>query len=257
MFNTNLIQNKNMKTRIIVTIIIAFTCGIKSTAQLSLLHRIMSGKDTITYHDALIFDLKGSVKTCMIYLKDESLGDDFSERVSYNFNIQGMIIDGENIYIRDSKNRIIKQIQESSDFFGNKCVNYWLFDYNNGQISQETFYSLEQDDKRKKCHSITTFYYDSKGNITKSIDRDLSEDEKLRRIDLVKEYNYLNFDVKGNWIKREYIDPITLSKCTELRKISYFSDEEIKQDLERKRKRRENFRKSDGVINEAPTFGLG
>lgn len=250
-----------MKTRIIVTLIIAFTCGIKSIAQHLLLHRMMSGKDTITYHDALIFELKGSVKTCMIYLKDESLGDDFNERVSYNFNIQGMIIDSENIYIRDSKNRIIKQIQESSDFHGNKCVNYWIFDYNKGQISQETFYSLEQDDNRKKCHSITTFYYDSKGNITKSINRDLSEDEVLRRIDMVKEYNYLNFDVKGNWIKREYFDPITLSKCTEFRKILYYSEDELKQDRERKRKRRENIKenlkKSDGVNNQAPTFGLG
>ena len=46
-----------------------------------------------------------------------------------------------------------------------------------------------------------------------------------------------------------------------MRKISYYSDEELKQDFERKRKRRENIeesiKKSDGVKNKAPTFGLG
>lgn len=251
-----------MKTKIIVTIIIAFSCGIKSTAQLWLLHQIMTGKDTITYHDAQIFDLKGYVKSCTFYLRDENLSDEYDEGATIRFSINGKIQENNETFVRDNRNRIKSRVWRSTDFFGEECVNSWTYSYNDkGQITAEYFSVLEQKEKKQKSYTKTEYFYNSLGHIIKTVDVDLSEDEEFRRNDLVKDYKYLEFDVKGNWIKREYIDPITLSKCTELRKISYYSDEEIKQDLERKRKRRENIKesikKSDGVKNQAPTFDLG
>lgn len=217
---------------------------------------------TSDYYDAQIFDLKGYVKSCTFYLRDENLSDEYDEGATIRFSINGKIQENNETFVRDNRNRIKSRVWRSTDFFGEECVNSWTYSYNDkGQITAEYFSVLEQKEKKQKSYTKTEYFYNSLGHIIKTVDVDLSEDEEFRRNDLVKDYKYLEFDVKGNWIKREYIDPITLSKCTELRKISYYSDEEIKQDLERKRKRRENIKesikKSDGVKNQAPTFDLG
>ena len=247
----------NMRTRkcIALLILLLISCTY-SVAQQSKTH------GTSVYYDAQIFDLKGYVESCTFYLRDENLSDEYDKGATIRFSINGKIEENNETFVRDNRNRIKSRVCRSTDFFGEECVYTWTYSYNDkGQITAEYSSVLEQKEKKQQSYTKTEYFYNSLGHIIKTVNVDLSEDEEFRRINLVKDYKYLEFDVKGNWIKREYIDPITSSKCTELRKISYYSDEELKPhfDLERRKKRINAIIRSvkEGVKNQAPTFGLG
>lgn len=251
-----------MKTKIIVTIIIAFSCGIKSTAQLLLLHQIMTGKDTITYHDALIFDLKGSVKSCVCstsWINQDGSIEPSLENDTINFSINGQCIENENLSfiekVYGENNLIVRtkrhQVDMSTGEIKIKVSNY---QYDNKGLLIKKF------GEEPFCGSVQTFeynyYYNDKGLLVKETIRTQTAND----IEVVS-YKIQEVDKWGNWTKRMVYNSCPnifgQTRKIQTRKISYYSDEEIKQDRERKRKRRENLKKSDGVINEAPTFGLG
>ena len=246
-----------MRTRkCIALLILLLFSSTYSLAQQSKTH------GTSVYYDAQIFDLKGYVESCTFYLRDENLSDEYDKGATIRFSINGKIEENNETFVRDNRNRIKSRVCRSTDFFGEECVYSWTYSYNDkGQITAEYFSVLEQKEKKQQSYTKTEYFYNSLGHIIKTVDVDLSEDEEFRRINLVKDYKYLEFDVKGNWIKREYIDPITSSKCTELRKISYYSDEELKPhfDLDRRKKRLNEIIRSvkEGVKNQAPNFDLG
>ena len=79
----------------------------------------------------------------------------------------------------------------------------------------------------------------------------------------VVSYKILEVDKWGNWTKRRVYNssPNIFGQTgkIQMRKISYYSDEELKQHFERRKKRLNEIRRGakEGVKNQAPTFGLG
>lgn len=255
-----------MKTKIIVSIIIAFTYGMKSTAQLLLLHRIITGEDTITYHDARIFDLKGSVKSCVCsssWINQDGSIEPSLKNDTINFSINGQCLHNENLSfiekVYGENNLIIRTKNQEVDMSsGETSIRVSNYQYDNKGMLIKEF------GEEPFCGSVQTFeynyYYNDKGLLVKETIRTQTAND----IEVVS-YKILEVDKWGNWTKRRVYNscPNIFGQTgkIQMRKISYYSDEEIKQDFERKRKRRENIeesiKKSDGVKNKAPTFGLG
>ena len=172
-----------------------------------------------TYKDALIDDLRGNVKSCTYYDKNDMFSDDFEKGRTIEFKKNGQLNNSAQ-YKRDTKNRI-KEIRIATEhIYGGKYISLMCYEYNdNGYIKNETMWEVSLDGTKKEATSRYDYYYDAKGYVSKIISKDLSGSG---RIDLVTEYKYISFDKKGNWIEREYTDPVTLGICTEKRIIEYY-----------------------------------
>lgn len=172
-----------------------------------------------TYKDALIDDLRGNVKSCTYYDKNDIFSDDFEEGRTIEFKENGQLNNSAQ-YKRDTKNRIKETRTATEHIYGGKYIILMCYEYNdNGYIKNETMWDVSLDGTKKEAINRYDYYYDAKGYVSKIISKDLSGSG---RIDLVTEYKYISFDKKGNWIEREYTDPKTLGICTEKRIIEYY-----------------------------------
>lgn len=187
-----------------------------------------SSESAKEYNDALIYDLKGNVKQCIIYVKDNAFGnEDFEVYLTHEFGADGRVIHGEGFFIkRDRKNRIV-QTKNRVDFdlfmgFLNShkfiCVDYVYDMY--GKVKSEVCWSLEDGIANPIYSSELLYFYNSNGYVVKEIDKDLHKETK--RIDLVREYEYLSFDENGNWTERKYVDPRQESEVVQRRVITYY-----------------------------------
>lgn len=192
------------------------------------------------YKDRIIYDLKGNVKQCILYVKDESFGEDeFEECLTDEFEINGMVVHNDDYLIkRDEENRIVQtqnrphfenfsgdnllfisflvQLQLISDEL--LCVDY-TYDID-GRIKSKISWQLEDGKSIPEYSSEVLYFYNTEGYVVKEIDKDLHEEAK--RMDLVKEYEYLSFDEKGNWTQRVFIDPVRLGRIIQKRIITYY-----------------------------------
>lgn len=171
-----------------------------------------------TYKDALIYDLRGHVKSCTYYEKIEFYSDDFEKGNTIEFNINGQL-NKSNQYKRDSKNRIKESFDIVEHIYGNKFNLFVSYEYGeNGYLKSETS-RMVWSDGREGASSRIEYYYDSKGYVLKAISKDLAE---CPRIDFVTEYKYISFDKHGNWVEREYMDPLTAATVSVKRIIEYY-----------------------------------
>lgn len=172
------------------------------------------------FKDALIKDLKGPVKSCTLFEKHEYLGDDFRKvGATIDFYANGKIINNSSTYIRNAQNQITQETFQSENFVGDKCTYYIEYEYHNEKVKITYSWYIEDGVAKKDGETKKEYYYNSKGDIVKCVDKDLSG---FGRVDFITEYKYLSFDDKGNWILREYQDPLTLATCTEKRVIEYY-----------------------------------
>lgn len=180
-----------------------------------------------TYKDVLIYELKGHVKTCVWYSKNDTFGSgEFEENHSNEFDYNGKVVCGDGFFIkRDQMNKIIQTrirldyeaFFGSPEFHGVLCCDY---NYNIDGNVESVIHWKQQDGKTEVEYTSKDIYiYNSEGFVEKIIDKDLSD---LRRIDLVKEYVYLSFDEYGNWTERKFVDPVNLSEETQKRVITYY-----------------------------------
>ena len=209
MFGTAQLNQKYMKTKILsLLVVLMSTLGGSVYAQ----SRI--------FKDALIKDLKGHVKSCTLFEKNDYFSDDFRKvGTTIDFYANGKIINNSSTYRRNAQNQITQVTFQSENFAGDKCTYYIEYEYNNGKVKIEYSWYIKDGDTKKECETKKEYYYNSKGDIVKCVNKDLSGSG---RVDLITEYKYLSFDDKGNWILREYQDPWTLGTCTEKRVIEYY-----------------------------------
>jgi hypothetical protein len=70
---------------------------------------------------------------------------------------------GETVYELDSKRNPVKR----TDYHGDRIGFYFVYQYENGRIQKQISYSAAD-----KITGETTYVYDTKGNITQSLDKD-------------------------------------------------------------------------------------
>ena len=161
------------------------------------------------YYDAIIYDLKGHVKTCKSY-KKLFYEDVYIISESVEFSMTGQErISSEDINIKRNVDGQIAELCYKADLWGEPVIIYKKILFLNNKLSSvQTFYVFEGDNE-KHAQSIDTYYYNSKGLLVKVINKDCSGDG---RVDCITEYQYVSFDEKGNWTERKYEDPWTLNE---------------------------------------------
>lgn len=168
------------------------------------------------YHDALIFDLKGNVKSCTVYKKD-FLGDEFEESSRCGFENNGKFQSRHSTFTRDSQNRIIQQSYQFQLFEDEPKYTYFSnYEYEDNRLKKVTSWRIAEGTSNKERKQTDEYVYDSRGNIIKII---AVGDDGFRA---TTEYKYITFDDKGNWIEREWVSPLNGLDYAEKREIEYY-----------------------------------
>jgi hypothetical protein len=96
------------------------------------------------YKDALIYDLRGNVKSCTLYEQNTYFSDDFEECAVYEFTADGQILDTDRTYKRDEQNRIVEiSFMAENPWTGKKFTQYRKVEYNpNGKICKESSWTI-------------------------------------------------------------------------------------------------------------------
>lgn len=171
------------------------------------------------FYDALIYDLKGHVKSFTTYTKLD-YEDDFRKDGPVEFSETGKIVSTSTgaSYERNANNMIIGE-SSKIDYWGEPAIYYKKIEYKNNKLSSIQSYFVCQGENKKRADSKDTFYYNTKGFVAKVIDKSL---DGSGRVDFITEYQYVSIDEKGNWTERKYEDPMTLNEVTEKRVIEYY-----------------------------------
>lgn len=167
------------------------------------------------YKDALIRELKGSVKSVTYYILG-AYDDEFHEGVTVEYNNDGSTAKDpwSAKIIRDEQNRITEESYEASTLFGLRTY-CDIYEYDNkGNIKTMISYVNSEPSSR------TEYFYDSKGIVTKKIRKDISDGPSF--VDQITEYEYVSFDNKGNWTERKYVDHVTGCYESQKRVIDYY-----------------------------------
>lgn len=213
------------------------------------------------YKDALIFELKGHVKKCIVKTITETTDDtpfgnflDGESEYVYEFTSSGE-------YISDRKNRTARHDKEGKLIFEKFLEEALLFpDITNiKEISyryDSKGYLIEEFGKEPLDESFQsfkyTYIYDDKGFV---------REFKLTTgtsTSSVYTYQILSVDKRGNWIKR--ICKSDIGTTTETRTIYYYDKDEtnLEEEIAKKREILESIGKlaSEKSKNEAPPFGF-
>lgn len=180
-----------------------------------------------TYKDVLIYELKGHVKTCVWYSKNDTFGSgEFEENHSNEFDYNGKVVCGDGFFIKRDQMNIIIQTRNRVDYeaflFSPEFHGVLGCDYNydiDGNVESKIHWRQQDGKTEVEYTSKDIYIYNSKGFVEKIIDKNISGSG---RIDLVKEYVYLSFDEYGNWTERKFVDPVNLSEETQKRVITYY-----------------------------------
>lgn len=172
------------------------------------------------YKDALIYDLRGNVKSCTLYEQNTYFSDDFEEGAVYEFTADGQRLNTDRTYKRDEQNRIVEiSFMAEDPWTGKKYTQYSKVEYNqNGKISKKSSWIIYEGSSEKEYRTSSEYFYDLKGNVIKVINKSITGD----RADQQCDYEYVSFDARGNWTERKYVDPMTLGDCVEKREIQYY-----------------------------------
>lgn len=167
------------------------------------------------YKDALLFDLKGHVKECMIQRNEKDYG-------TYNFKISGEYISDENQWMvkhDDSGKMTFSQYYQEIVFASGFVETNYVYNANNQLVEKSGSEPFDMDRRTFK----TTYEYDSNGFVIKEI----KEKEYSQTITIT--YNVISCDTKGNWTKRtcttdetDLFAPIGYKPYTETRTIKYY-----------------------------------
>lgn len=171
-----------------------------------------SGRTNATsiYKDALIFDLKGPVKSCKWEGGESSRHDLRAYTNILYFNKSGAITNKDIKVERDGKNRISTITEGES---------YIFLSYNkDGRVQ-----SMGYGSASKSTPSKANYEYDKNGKVIKALDfasSNLFSDEP----DNVIEFKYTKYDKHGNWTERKYeiSTPIGSFPFVERRIILYY-----------------------------------
>lgn len=250
----------NMGTRKCIALLILLL--ISSTYSVAQQLRALRGS---SYHDARIFDLKGSVKSCVCsssWINQDGSIEPSLKNDTINFSINGQYLHNENLSfiekVYGENNLIIRTKNQEVDMSSgetNVRVSNYQYD-NKGML-------IKEFGEEPFCGSVQTFeynyYYNDKGLLVKETIRTQTAND----IEVVS-YKILEVDKWGNWTKRRLYNscPNIFGQTgkIQMRKISYYSDEELKQhfDLGQRKKRLNEIKRAakEGVKNQAPTFGF-
>lgn len=217
-----------------------------------------------SYHDARIFDLKGSVKSCVCsssWINQDGSIEPSLKNDTINFSINGQCLHNENLSfiekVYGENNLIIRTKNQEVDMSsGETNIRVSNYQYDNKGMLIKVF------GEEPFCGSVQTFeynyYYNDEGLLVKETIRTQTADD----IEVVS-YKILEVDKWGNWTKRKVNNnsPNIFGQTgkIQMRKISYYSDEEIELFyFEQARKRLNEIRRGakEGVKNQAPTFGF-
>ena len=171
------------------------------------------------FYDALIYDLKGHVKSFTTYSKSD-YDDEFTNDGVVKFSETGKIVSTSTgaTYERNANNLIIGE-SFKSDFWGRATIVYNKFEYKNKKLNSTQRSSVYQGENEEIVKSKITYYYNAKGLVEKEVNQDIGSDG---RGDVIKEYQYVSIDEKGNWTERKYQDPVMLIEFIEKRVIEYY-----------------------------------
>lgn len=217
-----------------------------------------------SYHDARIFDLKGSVKSCVCsssWINQDGSIEPSLKNDTINFSINGQCLHNENLSfiekVYGENNLIIRTKNQEVDMSSGETnirVSNYQYD-NKGML-------IKEFGEEPFCGSVQTFeynyYYNDKGLLVKETIRTQTAND----IEVVS-YKILEVDKWGNWTKRKVNNnsPNIFGQTgkIQMRKISYYSDEEIELFyFEQARKRLNEIKRAagEGAKNQAPTFGF-
>lgn len=150
--------------------------------------------------DNALVDLTGHVKECVVVEHNSKFGTNV-----YRFNEPGVLLDGIPYManVKREKGYIVEYtVLDIEKLFGGDVI--YKIEYSNGKIIREA-----------SANDVTTYTYNNQGYCTKKITSSAGKSD-------VSTYNYLSYDKKGNWLKREKISDG--EKSIEERLITYYGE---------------------------------
>ena len=150
--------------------------------------------------DNAIVDLMGHVKECVVVEHNSDTGTNV-----YRFNESGVLCDGipSMTNVKREQGYIVEYTElDLYGLFGGDFI--YKIEYSNGKIIRKT-----------SAYDVTTYTYNNQGCCTKKITSSAGKSD-------VSTYNYLSFDKKGNWLKREKLSDG--KKSIEERLITYYGE---------------------------------
>jgi hypothetical protein len=159
---------------------------------LLILFVITMASSTMMAADWNAFDLKGRVKSVTYYNRSSPYMWPYNEEVrKYSFNISGYVIAPKDVKVIRNKSGVAINFQ------------YYLLDWDHW-FDQALTYSSNGRLVRVSSDNVDggyskEMYYDEQGRVSKEIVHGCAEGDDYQS---VIRYEYISFDIKGNWIKR-------------------------------------------------------
>lgn len=187
------------------------------------------------YKDALIFEMKGHVKECVM---TQQRNEDEPTKATIRFSQDGELIDDLDKYTnftrrRDGQGRIVFESWDDDmrdETTGLPCIQEHNYVYDSQNLLVEEYGKMPVDFSTISFKE--TYEFDSNGNIIKKIfGDDTNEDEPW-----ITNYKIEAVDQKGNWTVRTWTSELglfTTNSYKETRVIHYYEDNTVRHTLQR------------------------